>query len=58
VALVYGGATSGFGRHFAEILSAAGATVVVTGRRVERLHALRDAIAVRGGGSRIRSLST
>jgi len=48
VALVTG-ATSGFGRHFAEILSAAGATVVVTGRRVERLHALRDAIAARGG---------
>lgn len=48
VALVTG-ATSGFGRHFAEVLSAAGATVVLTGRRVDRLEALRDAIAAAGG---------
>jgi len=43
------GATSGFGRHFAEVLARAGATVVITGRRVERLHALRDRIAAAGG---------
>jgi len=48
VALVTG-ATSGFGRHFAEVLSAAGATVVVTGRRVERLQALRERIVGAGG---------
>jgi len=47
VALVTG-ATSGFGRHFAELLAAAGATVVITGRRVERLHALRERIAAAG----------
>lgn len=48
VALVTG-ATSGFGRHFAEVLASAGATVAITGRRVERLHALRDRIAAAGG---------
>ena len=48
VALVTG-ATSGFGLHFAEVLSAAGAMVVVTGRRVERLQALRERIAAAGG---------
>ena len=30
------GATSGFGARFAEILSDAGANVVITGRRIER----------------------
>jgi len=34
------GATSGLGRRFAQILSAAGATLVVTGRRVEKLESL------------------
>jgi NAD(P)-dependent dehydrogenase (short-subunit alcohol dehydrogenase family) len=48
VALVTG-ATSGFGLHFAEVLSAAGATVVVTGRRVERLRALEQRLVVAGG---------
>ncbi len=43
------GATSGFGLHFAEVLSAAGATVVVTGRRLERLEAVRARIAAAGG---------
>ncbi|MCC6850647.1 MAG: SDR family NAD(P)-dependent oxidoreductase [Deltaproteobacteria bacterium] len=47
VALVTG-ATSGFGRHFAEVLSAAGATVVLTGRRVDRLEALRQQLAAAG----------
>ena len=50
VALVTG-ATSGFGRHFAELLAAAGATVVITGRRIERLHALRERIAAGGAVS-------
>jgi NAD(P)-dependent dehydrogenase (short-subunit alcohol dehydrogenase family) len=36
VALVTG-ATSGLGRRFAEVLAAAGASVVLTGRRTERL---------------------
>lgn len=48
VALVTG-ATSGFGRHFAELLSAAGATVVLTGRRVARLQALQQRITAAGG---------
>lgn len=43
------GATSGFGARFAEVLSDAGARVVITGRRVERLAALRDRIAAKGG---------
>jgi NAD(P)-dependent dehydrogenase (short-subunit alcohol dehydrogenase family) len=45
------GATSGFGARFAEVLSDAGARVVITGRRVERLHALRDKIAAKGGSA-------
>ena len=48
VALVTG-ATSGLGRRFAEVLAAAGATVVATGRREERLHELVELIAERGG---------
>ena len=48
VALVTG-ATSGLGRRFAQVLAAAGAVVVPTGRRVERLEALRDLIAEQGG---------
>ena len=43
------GATSGFGARFAEVLSDAGARVVITGRRVERLHTLRQKIAAKGG---------
>ena len=43
------GATSGFGVRFAEVLSEAGATVVITGRRVERLSALKEKIESRGG---------
>lgn len=48
VALVTG-ATSGLGWRFAQVLAAAGAVVVPTGRRVERLEALRDLIAEQGG---------
>ncbi|MEO6028848.1 MAG: SDR family NAD(P)-dependent oxidoreductase [Candidatus Binatia bacterium] len=48
VALVTG-ATSGFGLHFAEVLSAAGATVVLTGRRESRLRDLEQRIVGAGG---------
>jgi NADP-dependent 3-hydroxy acid dehydrogenase YdfG len=48
VALVTG-ATSGLGRRFAEVLAAAGASVVLTGRRTERLAEVADVIRGRGG---------
>jgi NAD(P)-dependent dehydrogenase (short-subunit alcohol dehydrogenase family) len=48
VALVTG-ATSGLGRRFAQVLSAAGAAVVITGRRVERLDELAAELAEAGG---------
>jgi len=43
------GATSGFGERFAEILSEAGAKVVITGRREKRLIAVREKIEKAGG---------
>jgi NAD(P)-dependent dehydrogenase (short-subunit alcohol dehydrogenase family) len=48
VALVTG-ATSGLGRRFAQTLAAAGAAVVATGRRFERLEELATEITGRGG---------
>jgi NAD(P)-dependent dehydrogenase (short-subunit alcohol dehydrogenase family) len=48
VALVTG-ATSGLGRRFAQVLAAAGASVVVTGRRTERLDELVTEIERAGG---------
>jgi NAD(P)-dependent dehydrogenase (short-subunit alcohol dehydrogenase family) len=48
VALVTG-ASSGFGRHFAEVLSRAGAKVVLAARRSERVQAASDAIVAAGG---------
>ncbi|MCE9521795.1 MAG: glucose 1-dehydrogenase [Alphaproteobacteria bacterium] len=48
VALITG-ATSGFGMRFAQVLSDAGAHVVITGRRVERLSALKHALEIKGG---------
>lgn len=48
VALVTG-ATSGLGWRFAQVLAAAGATVVAAGRRVERLEQLAAEIADQGG---------
>lgn len=48
VALVTG-ASSGLGRRFAAVLASAGASVVITGRRMERLETLRDEIQARGG---------
>lgn len=48
VALVTG-TTSGLGRRFAKVLAAAGAKVVVTGRRFERLEELAAEIKADGG---------
>lgn len=42
------GASSGLGHHFAEVLAAAGATVVVAARRVDRLAALVTQLRERG----------
>ena len=50
VALVTG-ATSGLGWRFAEVLAAAGARVVISGRRVERLEALAEQL--RGQGAEV-----
>lgn len=43
------GASSGFGRHFAHTLAAAGADVALAARRVERLEAEAEAIAAETG---------
>lgn len=43
------GATSGFGERFAEILSDAGAKVVITGRRAQRLSTVKQKIERSGG---------
>lgn len=48
VALITG-TTSGFGERFAKILSKAGASVALTGRRVERLATLEEEIKSAGG---------
>ena len=48
VALVTG-ASSGLGRHFAKVLSGAGAKVVLAARRVDRLEALASEIEASGG---------
>src|SRR5690554_5883716 len=48
VALVTG-ATSGLGRHFAELLAGHGAAVAVAGRRAERASEVVDAIEGAGG---------
>ncbi len=48
VALVTG-ASSGLGAHFAKVLAQAGATVVATARRVDRLQALVADIVAEGG---------
>ena len=45
------GATSGFGARFAEVLSDAGAKVVITGRRVQRLTDLKNRIEAKGGNA-------
>ncbi|HEY4125031.1 MAG TPA: SDR family NAD(P)-dependent oxidoreductase [Rhizomicrobium sp.] len=43
------GATSGLGRRFARILSDAGASVAIAGRRVDRLQTLKSEIEAAGG---------
>ena len=43
------GASSGLGEHFAQVLAAAGARVIVAARRVDRLEALVDRINGAGG---------
>lgn len=43
------GTTSGLGRHFAKVLAAAGAAVAISGRRADRLAALRNEIEKDGG---------
>src|SRR4051794_37204765 len=48
VALVTG-ATSGLGRRFAVLLAAAGASVVATGRRQDRLDEVQTEITAAGG---------
>src|ERR1700687_4673961 len=48
VALVTG-ASSGIGRHFAEILATAGAKVALAARRADRLAELARTIEARGG---------
>jgi NAD(P)-dependent dehydrogenase (short-subunit alcohol dehydrogenase family) len=50
VALVTG-ASSGLGEHFATVLAAAGAKVVVAARRADRLEALRERIVGSGGAA-------
>ena len=48
IALVTG-ASSGLGRHFASVLSRAGAKVAVAARRVDRLEALASELRTAGG---------
>lgn len=43
------GASAGLGKRFAQILSAAGASVVITARRLDKLTELRDKINQEGG---------
>ncbi|MBL6852773.1 MAG: SDR family NAD(P)-dependent oxidoreductase [Alphaproteobacteria bacterium] len=43
------GATSGLGRHFAKVLSAAGAVVALAGRRIDRLDEVKAEIEAAGG---------
>lgn len=55
VALVTG-ASSGLGQRFAQVLSQAGAKVVLASRRVERLKELRAEIEAAGGAAHVVSL--
>ena len=43
------GASSGFGAHFAQLLSDAGADVVLAARRTDKLQALKEALIAKGG---------
>ena len=55
VALVTG-ASSGLGTQFAKTLASAGAAVVLAGRRIERLKALRAEIQADGGDAHVVTL--
>ena len=48
IALVTG-ASSGLGRHFAEVLARSGATVILAARRLDALRTVADGISSRGG---------
>jgi NAD(P)-dependent dehydrogenase (short-subunit alcohol dehydrogenase family) len=50
------GASSGFGAHFARVLAASGAAVVVTARRAQLLETLAAEIRVAGGDVEVRTL--
>ncbi|MFZ5724399.1 MAG: SDR family NAD(P)-dependent oxidoreductase [Pseudomonadota bacterium] len=50
------GASSGFGAHFAEVLAAAGATVVLGARRVEKLETTAQKVRASGGKAETVSL--
>jgi NAD(P)-dependent dehydrogenase (short-subunit alcohol dehydrogenase family) len=43
------GASSGLGRHFAQVLAKSGASVALAARRLDALHALADEISSQGG---------
>lgn len=43
------GASSGFGAHFAQLLSEAGAEVVLAARRIDKLQSLQDSLNANGG---------
>jgi NAD(P)-dependent dehydrogenase (short-subunit alcohol dehydrogenase family) len=43
------GASSGLGRHFAQVLAKSGASVAMAARRLDALHALADEISSQGG---------
>ena len=55
VALITG-ASSGLGKRFAQVLSQAGAKVVLASRRTERLKELRAEIEASGGAAHVVSL--
>lgn len=50
------GASSGLGRHFAEILARHGSKVVLAARRVDRLEALKSTIEAAGGSALVAGL--
>lgn len=50
------GASSGLGRHFAQVLAREGAAVTAAARRVDRLEALVEEIAAAGGTARAAAL--
>jgi NAD(P)-dependent dehydrogenase (short-subunit alcohol dehydrogenase family) len=45
------GASSGFGAHFAQLLSDAGAEVVLAARRIDKLQALTERLQINGGNA-------